>query len=674
MTAPPSAAAEPAEGGGKIRFAEEITLLLLSENTGCLVRFSDRKLNYVLAAAILAELALEDRIDNDLHDLKLVDPTPLDDRLLDPSLRDIEKNPQLTNLQQWLDRIARRGPQIRTATLKRLAARGILESEEEGLLFLTSSYTRTRRYVARDGAVMQDVLSRIMRLLLSDDIPDPRDILIICLVHACGLFEKILSREELDDAGPRIDILSRMDAIGLTMMNVVRGMAAKVDERPQPAKGGGRDIPTANGLPILGNLLDLRRDLSGFFVREYRKSGPLFRIRLLNRRLLAMVGPEANEFVARHGHLCLSTHFPWSGYNEALGTTRTLMGLEGPDHARLRRAQAYGYSRQIFEKNVGRAAGILEREMKDWRPGAVLPGFHTMQKLVIEQIGQISGGCSPGDYHADLAEFLDHIIKTTVVKNRPRFLSRRQLRRSGARLRELSTRAIRAWHGGGERRSFFSDMLDLHRRDPLFLSEVDLHATFLAPFLAGLDTIASTCAFALHVLLTNPELLARVRAEADRMFAAGRPDVEQLRAADVTTRVLQETLRVYTVAPALVRQVSNSFEFNGCSVDRGETVMVMTGATHRLPECFPEPQRFDIDRYLPERGEDRQSYAYVPFGLGHHRCLGSGMAVSLGVLTLAAVARWVDVSLHPPGYRLKIISLPTQRPDRRFRFRVVARR
>ena len=250
----------------RLRFSEEIVLLLLSEGTGALDRFSNRNMNYVLAGATLMDLALENRLDNDQHRLILVDPTPLGDPLLDPTLADIAKNPAETALRNWVERIAKQGDFLRTKVLAQLVKRGILESAEEGLLFLSSSYDRMRRFPTSSKDAEQDVRLRIMRLLFSEDIPDPNDIVIMCLIHACRLFENLLTKRELDEAQPRIELLTKMDLIGQALSGVLHKATKDSDE---PWSGGAisSNIPKAKGAPIVGNALDLSRDLFGFLVK-----------------------------------------------------------------------------------------------------------------------------------------------------------------------------------------------------------------------------------------------------------------------------------------------------------------------------------------------------------------------------------------------------------------------
>ena len=84
-----------------------------------------------------------------------------------------------------------------------------------------------------------------------------------------------------------------------------------------------------------------------------------------------------------------------------------------------------------------------------------------------------------------------------------------------------------------------------------------------------------------------------------------------------------------------------------------------TTVPHYLPEYFPQPERFDIDRYLPERNEHRQPGAYAPFGLGPHRCLGNGFAEVQIAVTLATIMHNVELVLDPPDYELQINPAPT---------------
>ena len=130
-----------------LRFAEEILLLLLDEERGDIASgLSPHSLNIALAGAVLMDLALADRIDTDLEQIIVVDSTPLEDDLLDPTLADIAQEPHGRDAGFWLAHTARRGDEIRDRAFARLVERSILEAEAEGLFFLSRLVSRSRRY------------------------------------------------------------------------------------------------------------------------------------------------------------------------------------------------------------------------------------------------------------------------------------------------------------------------------------------------------------------------------------------------------------------------------------------------------------------------------------------------------------------------------------------------
>ncbi len=154
-----------------------------------------------------------------------------------------------------------------------------------------------------DGWAEQEVRLRLTRVLFGDDIPTPHDIVLICLTDACGLFEKILPKADLEEVRERIEVVRRMDLIGQALAEAVResGQAPAGAQTPVRLK----EIPVVRGLPLLGSAQEAARDIRGFLTRQYLKLGPVFQIRLLHRKMLVLAGPEANQFVNRKGRLFL---------------------------------------------------------------------------------------------------------------------------------------------------------------------------------------------------------------------------------------------------------------------------------------------------------------------------------------------------------------------------------
>ena len=212
-----------------LRFAEEIILILLDDENGKFVRVPRWSLNYALAGGVLMDLAMENRIDTDLENLILIDSTPVGDSLLDPVLAQIAEGGQ-KDTRYWLEQIAERAPEIREESLNRLVANGILEREDDRFMWMF----RSRRYPMIAGEAEREVKLRIMGVLFSDEIPDPRDVMIICLVDACGIFRELLSRRELGQVASRIEQVRKLDIIGQAMSQAIRDIELTIMASMQP--------------------------------------------------------------------------------------------------------------------------------------------------------------------------------------------------------------------------------------------------------------------------------------------------------------------------------------------------------------------------------------------------------------------------------------------------------
>ena len=202
-----------------LRFVEEILLLLLRDDDGKFVNVPQSSMDRAIAGAVLMELAMENRIDTDLENLIVVDTTPLGDDLLDPTLAMIaEGGEEQKDARHWVEQTARQAPTIREVTLDRLVERGILEREDDRFLWVF----RSRRYPMVDGQAEREVKLRIMGVLFSNEIPSPRDVVVICLAHACGIFGELLSKREQEQAAERIEQVRKLDLIGQAMTQSIQ--------------------------------------------------------------------------------------------------------------------------------------------------------------------------------------------------------------------------------------------------------------------------------------------------------------------------------------------------------------------------------------------------------------------------------------------------------------------
>ena len=189
-----------------LRFAEEIMLLIL-DDSGEFAAVPTWPLHCALGGGVLMDLALEGRIDTDPERLFVVDPTPVGDDLLDSTLARIAETPGTFDARHWVRTMANGAGRIRARVLERLVEHGILECRERSFLWVL----RSRRYPTLDSKPDREVKRRLMSVLFSDDIPDPRDGAIVALADTCGIFDHLLSQREVRGTAERAALVGGLD-------------------------------------------------------------------------------------------------------------------------------------------------------------------------------------------------------------------------------------------------------------------------------------------------------------------------------------------------------------------------------------------------------------------------------------------------------------------------------
>ena len=213
-----------------LRLAEEITLLLLREEDGLFVQTSQLSLRCAYVGAVLMDLALEYRIDTDQDRLLVIDKTPTGNDVLDTVLTKIAWAGDIRDTRQWVDHLGGLATQIQQDTLAGLVTSGILRHEEDRFLWVFKSY----RYRVVDGEIKRGLKERIEETLFGDEIPDPRDIVLVSLMHDCDILSVMFSLEELKRASDRIDQVRRMDLIGRAVSKAVWDIHSMIAHATHP--------------------------------------------------------------------------------------------------------------------------------------------------------------------------------------------------------------------------------------------------------------------------------------------------------------------------------------------------------------------------------------------------------------------------------------------------------
>ena len=656
-----------------LRFAEEILLLMLKDDTGYVVPIPEWRMACALAGAALMDLALENRIDSDLETLTVLDSTPTGDELLDPALAEMSGEEEIHAPQYWVERIAQQADDMTETALARLVDRGILEHDTGGFFSVSSRVTRSGRYPLVDGSQGEEIRGRIMRTLFDNELPDPRDVAIIGLINFCGGFEAMLEPEEFETVKDRIDLYSGMDLIGRTIAEAVRSSYVPPESMRAIRR---RPVPRIGILDFVRSPTLRAGNIPRFFAEQYERLGPAFQVKGVGSEPIILAGAEVNRWMQRKGRLHLRTQDYLHDFQTEWGAGRSIASLDGADHYRLRKAVRAGNARTVVQDRMAELFGLCRTSFREWGVGNVLPGETSCQHLIGAQAAQLSTSISPSDaFFDELLAFEFRALLVHVLGVLPKFMLRTPRMKSyKAKVLELYAH-IHATHTPaqreGKRRDLVDDLLALHQADPQFLPETDLGFAFIAPIIAGHYT-GSEMAFAIYELLANPEAMRQVTEEADALFASGDPAAEDLdmAAIDATHRFVMETLRLHPVVPVHNRTAMNTFEIDGMEIPVGSTLLISFASTHYLEEHFRDAPTFDIDRFLPPREEHRQAHVYAPFGLGTHMCLGSRWTELQLVANLLMIAHHLELEMVPTDYRLRVSPLPKLSPNKRFRFKV----
>jgi hypothetical protein len=203
---------------GTLSAAEEIFLLSLDDSRGVVKPIPAFALDYALGASLLMELALCNRIDTDLTTLKVTSTEPTGNPLLDDTLRKLQEKPEPQLTSFWLKQLTQRNEQLVERVLDQLIRKGILKQENRRILWVFEVH----RYSLLNDCDVKEVRTRLRELILSDEIPDPRDVMLISLGKACRLLNDLFAPDEYATrARARIDALARLDLIGHQMADAI---------------------------------------------------------------------------------------------------------------------------------------------------------------------------------------------------------------------------------------------------------------------------------------------------------------------------------------------------------------------------------------------------------------------------------------------------------------------
>jgi cytochrome P450 len=665
---------KPTEGiEPSLSLPEELVLMLLNEESGYFHHVPGWTLNCALIGAVIAELAFRYRVDSDLESLFLIDDTPTGIPTLDPILAEIAAEPHKHSTEFWIEKLAPRAEGIIDQVLGDLVEQRLLRYHEGDFWTLARSIWQTRSS-HEPGAADEFVKTRIPTIILSDAIPDPRDVMTIALLNACNVLHFLMPFDE--EAERRVELICRMDITGRSITEAVGTNIA----RPRLRSFLSKEIPRLPLRKLLFNRHLRAGNLPALFADLARQFGPVFELRppFSKQSYIILAGAKVNRWVQKQGRLSLRSKEYLASTEEAYGSSRTIHSMDGADHFRFRKALQPSHSPPTFVRRLDEVLRIARQEAGSWEVGQTVRAARLFRRYLNAQMSPLLISLDTQDVFEDILDYNGSLLNTYAAGLRPKFLLKMPGMRRRAKLTAQLAERIKASHTPAQRAGLPPDVIDgylsVHANDEQFLPETDLGFPLYALMLTG-QYLGDLTGFAFYHLASNPDVYRRVQAEADALFADGDPTGDDLKPAniDITHRVLMEVLRLTPNVNFSMRTVMNSCSVEGFQLPLHSRVLIAQTAPHYMEDVFPDPLKFDIDRYLPPRNE-HLNLGYTPFGLGTHRCLGHRWAELQVAVNVLLLAHYFTFELSPPGAELRIRPLPTQSLSNKIKFLIKEKR
>ena len=387
------------------------------------------------------------------------------------------------------------------------------------------------------------------------------------------------------------------------------------------------------GLPLIGHMIAFGKNPFDYMMSLREKLGEIGEFRMFHQEMVLLTGPEGNEAFFRAPDAQLDQ-------NEAYKVMTPIFGkgvvFDAPPHIKdqqlkmlmpvLRDKPMRTYSKVIVQE--------VEEAVKDWGESGEVDLLEFMKQLTI----YTSSHCLLGDefryeLNEEFAELYHALEKgmapiAFIFPNLPLPVLRRR-DKARVRLQELVTGIIEKRAQKTEKSDdAFQMLIDARYDDGSALSPHEITGMLIGTLFAGHHTTAGTATWIALELARNPESYEQVLKEFDTLYGEnGDVTFESLRTIPVFERVIKEVLRLHPPLIFLIRKVAKDLPFKDYLIKAGKYVCVSPRVSHRIPEIFPNPDKFDPDRFTEERQEDATPFSWIAFGGGRHKCSGNAFAM-----------------------------------------------
>jgi cytochrome P450 len=446
---------------------------------------------------------------------------------------------------------------------------------------------------------------------------------------------------------------------------------------------GLRHPPGPRGLPYFGCLNGLLRNPMQFWSRIANRYGGIARVPLMKGHVAYLVSDPGllYELLVTNRNK-YRKNIRYRAAVELFG--HGLLLNEGDAWKRQRLMSQPAFKPEYIVQQVPWMAELTAKFLAGWQPNAVEQRIRDVDKDFLDLSQLLAGYYLMGPGFEPIADrFCRAAIAVKDSWPLPPRNAWQLLRRRGDGWTDALAAAVRDIDAcvheylTAQRASDFAGagltklLVDASRAQGDEWNDKALRDQLLTVFFAGHETTASSLSWIHYLLDRHPEAHRKLRDEVDAVLGKRAPTMADLDRLVYTEQVVNEALRLYSPIHSLSRVALEDDTIGGYHVPKGTTIYVSLYATHRLPTLWPDPDRFDPERFTAENVERRPRFAFIPFAAGHRNCVGASLGVVELKVAVAMIAQRYELTVAP-GHRVEGAAGTTMHPRYGMKMRIRA--
>jgi cytochrome P450 len=421
-------------------------------------------------------------------------------------------------------------------------------------------------------------------------------------------------------------------------------------------------VPTVPGLPLLGNIVQMRREPSRFMNEVVPQYGNVVKVQLGPESIYVVSHPEGIQRVLRdhnRNYIKGKTVYPLFAVSGA-----AMVNMEGGEWLERRRVMQPHFHRKHITELITLMQTAIEEQFPFLDQHADTGQYVDLSSIFRLMTAHVFTKTFYGlPLKADEAAALSKAMLTIFTYVFPRYLifsfvpenfpfpGKKEFSTARQLLHSISKRLIderRKLGVGGDLLSMFIQMND-DEQDKL--NDKQLLEETVSLMQGGFDTSSGTLAWVFYMLMQNPHVTDKLLAEYDAVLAGQSTTTETVTKLNYTHQVIQETMRLYPSATGVTRLAVEKDQIDGCEIPANAMIYTSFFAVHRRADFWESPLEFRPERFGQE-GVPSHPFAYVPFATGPRQCIGDQFALFEMRLTVAALLQRYKFTLKP-DYQLE---------------------